>query len=145
VHTSKPIKVRASRDCDEGEEIYTSYNMCNECGNRYETYGTPQIFSDYGFVEQYPQRWIFDKISFEIVETDGKKVVVFLSGQPKPRAIAFLKNVVSGMKKAYEHLLNYTDLPKNELASILQYNQALMEASSLALETVELQEVTDEL
>jgi len=71
--------------------------------------------------------------------------VVFLSGQPKPRAIAFLKNVVSGMKKAYEHLLNYTDLPKNELASILQYNQALMEASSLALETVELQEVIDEL
>ena len=53
------IRVRASRDIKKGEQIYTSYNMCEDCGGRVDNYGTSEILRDYGFVEQFPQSWIF--------------------------------------------------------------------------------------
>ena len=42
------------------EEIYASYDMCRHCGDKKESYGTPEIMRDYGFVEEYPQRWVFE-------------------------------------------------------------------------------------
>lgn len=54
------IVVRATKRVKKGEELYTSYNMCRDCGGRTQHYGTPDMFRDYGFVETFPQRWIFD-------------------------------------------------------------------------------------
>ncbi len=42
------IKVKAKRDIEANEQIYTSYNMCESCGNRVLTYGTPEILREYG-------------------------------------------------------------------------------------------------
>eukprot|EP00566_Odontella_aurita_P003749 CAMPEP_0113586544 /NCGR_PEP_ID=MMETSP0015_2-20120614/34356_1 /TAXON_ID=2838 /ORGANISM="Odontella" /LENGTH=1264 /DNA_ID=CAMNT_0000491993 /DNA_START=143 /DNA_END=3937 /DNA_ORIENTATION=- /assembly_acc=CAM_ASM_000160 len=58
------FKVYAASDIHEGEEINSSYNMCAGCGGRADNYGTPEIFMDYGFVEMYPQRWIFKEQDF---------------------------------------------------------------------------------
>jgi len=63
VHDGNPIDVQAKRDIKAGEQIYVSYNMCEDCAQRERTYGTPEIFRDYGFVEDFPQQWIFDDIS----------------------------------------------------------------------------------
>ena len=63
VYDGTPIDVLAKRDIKAGEQIYVSYNMCEDCTSRERTYGTPQIFRDYGFVEDFPQQWIFDDIS----------------------------------------------------------------------------------
>ena len=41
------------RDIKAGEQIYNSYNLCESCGGRTKSYGTPEILRDYGFVEQY--------------------------------------------------------------------------------------------
>ena len=35
-----PVEVKASRDIKAGEQIYTSYNYCEDCGNRVYSYGT---------------------------------------------------------------------------------------------------------
>jgi hypothetical protein len=58
----------SSRDIALGEQIYNSYNRCNACsGNALlgdcETYSysrTPDLFANFGFVEDYPQYWEFD-------------------------------------------------------------------------------------
>eukprot|EP00531_Pseudo-nitzschia_arenysensis_P017021 CAMPEP_0116118602 /NCGR_PEP_ID=MMETSP0329-20121206/2191_1 /TAXON_ID=697910 /ORGANISM="Pseudo-nitzschia arenysensis, Strain B593" /LENGTH=1298 /DNA_ID=CAMNT_0003612239 /DNA_START=43 /DNA_END=3939 /DNA_ORIENTATION=+ len=48
----------ALRDIKKGEQIYISYNMCEQCyGRSYSQYGTAEMFRDYGFVEWFPQRW----------------------------------------------------------------------------------------
>ena len=48
----------ASRDIPSGEQIFISYNMCEQCGGRREYgFGTAEMYRDYGFVEWFPQRW----------------------------------------------------------------------------------------
>lgn len=41
-------EITASRTIEKGEEIYNSYNHCTNCYNRYTSFGTPEIFRDYG-------------------------------------------------------------------------------------------------
>ena len=53
-----PISVQAKFDIQKGDEIYTSYSLCEDCANRRSGYGTPEIVRDYGFVENYPQQYI---------------------------------------------------------------------------------------
>ena len=48
VHEGKPVEVRARRTINKGEQLYTTYNMCEDCGNRLTDYGTPEILRDYG-------------------------------------------------------------------------------------------------
>jgi len=64
--------VTAARGIEVGEQIYISYNMCSNCGNRADTFGTPDMFRDYGFVEAMPQRWVFfdQHYIFDLHETD---------------------------------------------------------------------------
>jgi hypothetical protein len=43
------------QEIEAGEEIYLSYNQFHDCEGWWHEYGTPEMFRDYGFVEQYPQ------------------------------------------------------------------------------------------
>jgi len=76
VHSGEPVRVQASRDIKAGEQIYTSYNMCEDCAARVETYGTSEIFRDYGFIEQFPQSWIFNDLDLgfrvDVADEDAK-------------------------------------------------------------------------
>lgn len=49
-------QIVASRSIQSGEQIYGSYNDCEDC-NVPVDYGTAEIFRDYGIVESMPQRW----------------------------------------------------------------------------------------
>ena len=56
--TGKYHQTFAIRDIQKGEQIFISYNMCDQCQNRLlGGFGTAEMFRDYGFVEWYPQRW----------------------------------------------------------------------------------------
>jgi hypothetical protein len=57
--------VQALRDLQAGDELFYSYYdaSCMDCGNDPYEYGTPDLFRDYGFVEEYPQRWHFHDYS----------------------------------------------------------------------------------
>ena len=72
-----PIIVTALRDITAGEEIYTSYNQCEDCGGRIVSYGTGEILRDYGFVEDFPQSWIFPSVDlgWRIDERPKREVV----------------------------------------------------------------------
>jgi len=76
VHNEKePVMVRASKDIKAGDEIYTSYNFCTDCGNRATSgYGTPEILRDFGFVENYPQRWFLTKtVKFDLDQKEEEE------------------------------------------------------------------------
>ena len=91
---SKSVVVRASRDILAGEEIHTSYNFCAGCGGREGIYGTAEIFRDYGFVEQYPQLWLFPKfgIAFSIYQENQEDIKVkWIRSKPSREGMAYLE------------------------------------------------------
>jgi len=58
----------ALRDIAKGEQIFISYNMCEQCTGRKRAYfGTAEMYREYGFVEWFPQRWWY--AGFGDVET----------------------------------------------------------------------------
>ena len=87
--SSKEISMIALRDIEEGEQLYISYNECSslECKEIRHTYTLPQMFADYGFVEEYPRRFNFDTsqnmLTFELdVDSDGIFQLNWLSNPP---------------------------------------------------------------
>mmetsp|Transcript_40845 Transcript_40845/g.74778 ORF Transcript_40845/g.74778 Transcript_40845/m.74778 type:complete len:421 (+) Transcript_40845:365-1627(+) len=57
----------ASRKIVPGEQIYNSYNRCNQCSDvnkddceSWSFFRTPNLMVQFGFVEDYPQNWEFD-------------------------------------------------------------------------------------
>jgi len=149
------IQVRARRRIGVGEQIYTSYNLCDECNNRKEDYGTPEILRDYGFVEEYPQRWVFDEIlKFEIVDgstidideqnvhrlepaPNDKLYVNWIGkGQLEDEDRVFLTEEIDRLQKLADNQLKEPNeaVPKEELTVILDYHKALLQALTLALE-----------
>jgi hypothetical protein len=69
---------KASRKIEPSEEIFNCYNRCNTCSKHFreecETFsfrGTPDIFAHYGFVEELPQYWWFERQSGnEVIEME---------------------------------------------------------------------------
>lgn len=76
-HAGEDIKSFAYRDIKAGEQLFMSYNECNDtdCEGLFH-YGTMEIMGDYGFVEEYPQRWIWD--SLPSLEEDPPPLVLVL-------------------------------------------------------------------
>mmetsp|Transcript_2483 Transcript_2483/g.3696 ORF Transcript_2483/g.3696 Transcript_2483/m.3696 type:complete len:401 (+) Transcript_2483:85-1287(+) len=52
--------VHASKAIFSGEEILASYDKCFDCGDDAMEQGTPEILKNFGFVEGYPHRWVFN-------------------------------------------------------------------------------------
>ena len=92
---STNVVVTATRDIVEAEEIFTSYNQCDNCGNRKTTYGTPQFLRDQGTIDQLPQRWILeDDVVFEVANVEGsdRLKIIWLDGElPDEEDLFFLE------------------------------------------------------
>jgi len=157
------VIVKASRDIQKGEELYTTYNMCPDCENRYMGYGTPELMRDYGFVENFPQRWFFwpfgRAISFEmdqVLDIDGNVVpeeytLEWLEGRPTHRMLVYFRNQLVRLqtlvKTTLSHPPNFSDtvvagvadtnkavtMPESEWNTIVQFTQATMLALTQAL------------
>ena len=79
-----PVHVYATRDIEAGEQLLYPYNDCTD--SRYSMELVLQHnLRDYGFVEQYPRRWMFRPFKRDLVyeldlnETTGKIEVTWLS------------------------------------------------------------------
>jgi len=146
-----PISVYASRAIKSGEELYTSYNLCSDCGNRHTSYGTSELFRDYGFVEQYPQRWIFhdQDLAFEITDEGANdeglngnnlRLKWFKDQEPTEDSIDYMMGELSYLRSTVvKKYLDEADssIPTHELDTIRQYVNALELAFALALDTAE--------
>ncbi|GAX21114.1 hypothetical protein FisN_1Lh211 [Fistulifera solaris] len=147
-YNTNDVTVRASRDIQPGEELYTSYNFCVDCSSRDSDYGTPEILRDYGFVEQYPQRWIFhqyDNLGFELDEVEHtneagevNKVmqVTWLFDEPPDDGIEFLEGELLRLEDVYRaEFQEELNVPANEELLCRQFLDALMNAIAHAIES----------
>ena len=149
-----PVKVQANRDIKAGEEIYTTYNMCDDCEERYTRYGTPEILRDHGFVEQYPQSWIFPSIdvAFRIDEvmddeenaTGEFKVSEWIEGGEvdDEESVEALKDLLEEVVERKELLLDARDnkVPDNEWNIITAYANAMELAINVALDNADIED-----
>ena len=53
------LVVKTTRAINAGEEILYTYNYCTDCYEMGDIWGTPGMFRDFGFLEDYPQYWPF--------------------------------------------------------------------------------------
>lgn len=144
------VRVMASRDIKAGEEIYNSYNFCVDCEGRYHNYGTAEILRDYGFVEPFPQRWIFPKphnIEFDLDEEydeddkpTGKIKLTWINDRKEPSktSIKWFKSQYKRVKEFGDNLGDRPkDVPVNEWDVIVEYQHSLERAMMIALEALE--------
>eukprot|EP00537_Pseudo-nitzschia_pungens_P010979 CAMPEP_0172397844 /NCGR_PEP_ID=MMETSP1061-20121228/33322_1 /TAXON_ID=37318 /ORGANISM="Pseudo-nitzschia pungens, Strain cf. pungens" /LENGTH=402 /DNA_ID=CAMNT_0013130169 /DNA_START=114 /DNA_END=1322 /DNA_ORIENTATION=+ len=133
MHDLDGIKVLAKRNLEAGEEIFASYDLCVDCSDIDEDWGTPEILRDFGFVENYPHRWIFlaQDIWIEIHKRNGQLLLSFgeENGQ-KPIAyseekIRFLRDEFERLEKVGASVLqNQGSVPDHEWSTILQFHKA---------------------
>jgi len=146
VHEGEPVVVWASRDIKAGEEIYTTYNLCADCEARYTTYGTPEILRDYGFVENFPQTWIFHDIGvgFRVDQIEeGNNIestvnlVEWVGEDPDDNDILKLQERLASVIQMKETVLATHDpnVAENEWTTIKQYADALEVALSVGVKT----------
>lgn len=151
---SDRLRVRAKRKIHQGEELYASYDMCVDCQFVWWYWGTPEILRDFGFVEDYKRRWVFDEdeIFFEIDqkedENGSQKIVVEWDtadteedeayGIPDDEEIRILRKELTRLHALKEtHLKEQRSVPDREWNTILQFYQASVEGISKAVEAAE--------
>lgn len=145
------LKVRASRDLKKGEEVFATYNECEDCIDTRWYWGTPEILRDFGFVESFPQRWIFEdyEIWFEIDEDDNGELDIEWDigedgyGVPDEEGIAFMKKELKRLQEI--DMKEQGKVPEYEWNSIKQYHEAAMTAISKAIESAVAYESNEEL
>lgn len=159
LHEGEPAEVYASRDIKTGEEIYTTYNHCEDCGGRYTDYGTPEILREYGFVEQFPQSWIFHELDIgfridRVYDNDGYEledeyeITEWIFGKPDHDDIGELSLRYAQVMELGQTLLKERDenVPDREWNTIVDYIDAMELAFEIAIATAldELGEEDDE-
>jgi len=137
VHSGEDIVVVARRDIEADEQLYMSYNECFDCDFAL-TFVLPDILKDYGFVEQYPQRWKFpsvDHVEDLVIELDQKPddddnsselEVRWLTHDPEESDIVFLRGHLRRIRAIKKDVvMRAAKLPTNERDTILEFYHAL--------------------
>lgn len=138
----KAMRVLASRDIEAGEEICDSYNDCTECGDRYEWYGTSEIFFDFGFLEPMPQVWHFLwdlHIKLDGTASNHSEIHASSVGEVtlKDENLAWTEREVDRLNHVGPMLLKFHgSVPQHEWSAILQYHSALSLALSKTVEVL---------
>jgi len=139
-------KIVARKNIQAGDQIYNSYNLCDTCGGRKDGYGTPEIFRDYGFIEDFPQRWQFEdqEIMFDLYEqNDGHLRTVWKPKKPKDYddiedAKEFFMKELKRLVKLRKIIwrMNYIDgkpsINENEWDATFEYHDAVVNAMTHA-------------
>jgi uncharacterized protein YuzE len=129
------LEIRALRDLHAGEQIFTDYKENGEIG-------TPELLRDYGFVDFYPQRYIFheQEIAFDVDETGNGLQVTWkreLLGKKYPvptyQAIGFLREQLERLQRIYPDIQSHKDVPKQELDMIVRFCRDMIAALAQAL------------
>lgn len=134
------IKVRAARNLKAGEEIFASYDSCLDCSDIDSYWGTPEILKDFGFVENYPHRWVFNdlEIWYEIYEHEGE-LQVYFSEEDEPLnedQIRFLQKELDRLEKVEDDVLqNQGTVPDKEWRTILHFHDAAVDDIEIVIET----------
>ena len=147
----KKFELVTERQIEPGEELYNSYNQCNNCQGRKDSFGTPEMFQHHGFVEMPPQRWILGdvRLKFDIdyrADGSGDLEAKFFKS-PSEVGIAYLIMQLKRLRRyesALEDGVMADAISMLEKDLIRQYHGVMVNAFTLALESSEKGKVSDE-
>lgn len=159
----EPFLLHSTRDIAPGEQIFISYNRCNQgwfdptykdCVS-YSHYGTGEIFFIFGFVEDYPQTWKYhmkldnyksDHLIFRLQKTgSGRLEVTFGDNyskdledeEPLASNVIYLGQHLSRLKELASSMQEdealQQSMPKYEWEMAWRYQEALMTSMSAAI------------
>jgi len=76
IRSPEGLIVTSTKTIQRGEEILYTYNYCTDCFDMGDILGTPGIYRDFGFLEEYPQYWPFldQKVYATIDQLDDGKL-----------------------------------------------------------------------
>lgn len=130
MHEPIGLKVRAARDLEKGEEIFATYDKCLDCKGVEEYWGTPEILKDFGFVENYPHRWVFtdQNIWFQIYkdyEFDAYFGDTNQSTTPSKEQLDFLEKELDRLELLIEDvvLAGKGNVPEREWRTVQKYHE----------------------
>lgn len=147
------MRVWASQPIAAGEQLFYSYDQCSDCHEgQFESEGTTELMRDFGFVEDYPQRWVYDydsvfvwfqvwRVENEEEETSRLEVYWNEEGEPANKAAVLtflqgellrLQTVAASTRFVEECAL----IPSHECDTIRQYRQAALKAVALAVDSL---------
>jgi len=140
------LNVRISKNVNAGSEIFASYDMCTDCRDVQDYWGTPEILRDFGFVEDYPQRWVYgDDIWFVVDWKDEEELEVYWdeeeenNGLPNEKGMEFLRKEFQRLERvgASELVDGPGAIPQHEWDTIVKFHEASLEAVWLAIDSVD--------
>jgi len=162
------FKFVASMRIEPGGQVYNSYNRCGSCAEvdldeceTFSRYKTPDLFVHFGFVEDYPQSWEFDRTDDQTVdeqfefclEKDGETGELVVAWEedamPDEEDIAWVKGHIDRLgelekdkERLEEKLVAKSNdeagaklMARTEWDSIWTYHRALTTALNTALES----------
>lgn len=158
----------ASMRIEPGAQVYNSYNRCGSCADvdhdeceTFSFYKTPDLFVHFGFVEDYPQSWEFDRTDDQTVDEEfefclekddktGELVVTWEEdAMPDDEDIAWVKEHINRLgvlekdkERLEENLVAKSNddagaklMTRAEWDSIWTYHRALTTALNAALQS----------
>jgi hypothetical protein len=136
------LRAWASKNIEAGEELFLSYDDCNDCGNDWDT---TDILFNYGFVEPHPREFDLGGEEQEILvavdehEHDGETITnIDWLGYERPsnEDIAWMKEEHQRLQDL-QHEVTLAErhhlMPVKEWNTIFQYHQALTSALEAAI------------
>lgn len=138
IEGAKWIQVRAKGTIQEGDEVRNSYNVYPDSGDLYDWYATNELFRDYGFVQAFPQRWVFHltTVAFELdVDEGGELRVSWLHERPDGDGLRFAAQSFEQLVRFGQNHLESrpSKMPKNEWSALKSFHDALVVALTAAL------------
>jgi len=142
IYRAEGFEVLVRRDMEAGEELYFSYYGCPDCRDMGTKWGTPEMLRDFGFVEQYPQRFHVQEevIIFvdEVTEESGEVTYFASCLDDDCPDKAFVEGQIEHLMNVTEHLYgsrwnDNPDVTERELTIIRDYHRALLIAFSSVL------------
>lgn len=144
MYDEEGMKVRALRKLEKGEELFASYDLCLDCKDLVEYWGTPEILKDFGFVENYPHRWVFweQEIWIEVSEEEEEEedfgILAYFSdvqnGPPSGHQLEFLKSELRRLESV--SLEQQGEIPDHEFKTIERFRNAAMEDLGAVVEFI---------
>ena len=143
-----------TKEIKQSDELFTSFNRCMMCQELFDWFGMPEMFLQFGVVEEMPQRWLFDfaRVKFDLDwrdgdESNGEAVVNFLV-PPSVKGMALLTEELNWLKsfaKIHRDTASKdAGIPSSEWSSLWQYYDALYYALSCAVHQSRIGLMTDD-
>eukprot|EP00527_Entomoneis_sp_CCMP2396_P005369 CAMPEP_0198137724 /NCGR_PEP_ID=MMETSP1443-20131203/1179_1 /TAXON_ID=186043 /ORGANISM="Entomoneis sp., Strain CCMP2396" /LENGTH=445 /DNA_ID=CAMNT_0043799245 /DNA_START=37 /DNA_END=1374 /DNA_ORIENTATION=+ len=162
---NKEFALITNQKVEKGEQFYLSYDTCKICGSRLDSWGTPEMFRGYGFVEPFPQRYLIHSVRLKFaldekksaLETSKRHVdkvgnnselVVKWYIPPSQAGLDFLQMELNRLQEVgtRKDVLkgNPQAVTDSEWNAIWTYHQALVVAFTTALKHAPAEQISDE-